>query len=105
MGCCSSKDGNDTTDMYNPLSKDRRFCTPAHFCDHLFLIIFILYWLGMIGIGIWALVAGNPIAMIMPTDYENNICGYPKGPSYWGGKLITNNTWDLSEKKYLWYLF
>jgi choline transporter-like protein 2/4/5 len=43
--------------------------------------------------------------MIMPTDYENNICGYPKGPSYWGGKLITNNTWDLSEKKYLWYPF
>ncbi len=50
--------------------KQERGCT-----DLLFLIIYILFWLLMIAIGIIGFVYGNPARLTYGYDFNGNVCG------------------------------
>ena len=50
--------------------KSKRGCT-----DVLCLLFFIIFWIGMITVGIIGFVLGDPARLIYPVDYEGNLCG------------------------------
>ena len=79
MGCiCSCCDMiDDGAGIFKPLSK--RCCT-----DVLCLLIFVVYFVAMIGIGIFSLGNGNINYILYPTDYLDQFCGH--------SSLVSNRT-------------
>ena len=47
--------------------------------DVFFLILFLLFWLGMVVIAAVAVNAGEPKRLIYGTDWQGNICGASDG--------------------------
>ncbi|XP_048587230.1 choline transporter-like protein 4 [Nematostella vectensis] len=91
MGCCGKKTGaNDGEDVEmketskwgKPNSFDPSFngpiknrsCTDIPCC-----ILFVLYVLGMVALGIAAYTMGNPYKLLNSVDSYGNICGYDTG--------------------------
>lgn len=66
--------------------------------DFLCLFLFTMFWVGMVIIACFAVWSGNPYTLILPTDYQDNICGYEQGAG-------NDNLWDLSQKPVLWFPF
>lgn len=66
--------------------------------DVLCLFLFVMFWVGMVVIACFGVWSGNPLSLILPTDYQDNICGYEKGSG-------NHNLWDLSTKPVLWFPF
>lgn len=73
----------------------KRHCT-----DILFLLLFLVFWIGMIAIAVLAIKAGNPLKLIEPTDYMSQMCGYPKGAAL---NPLNKNEYDLTDSQYLWF--
>lgn len=69
--CCKNNDTEQDA-RYLPSGgiETKRGCT-----DILFLIIFVLFWIGMVVVAGFALAMGNPLRLAYPTDYEGNMCG------------------------------
>ncbi|KAJ2993986.1 hypothetical protein HDV02_001921 [Globomyces sp. JEL0801] len=44
--------------------------------DVCFLFLFVIYWIGMFGIGLVSFVNGDIRQLILPKDYLGNFCGY-----------------------------
>lgn len=63
--------------------------------DVLCLLLFVAFWMGMGVVAVLAIERGNPRTLVLPTDFENNICG-----EY---NEATNRS--LQGKDYLWYPF
>jgi len=89
--CCVDED--EQLKLPEGFIEKKRYPRDLHIC-----ILFIAFWIGMIVIAIFGFIYGNPWKLIKPTDYDQNMCGYPKGS---GNK----NKVDLTNKKYLWYPF
>jgi len=66
--------------------------------DVLCILLFAVFWCGMVAVAVFAVWSGNPLTLIKPTDYQDNMCGYAKGEG-------NNNLYDLSAKPVLWYPF
>uniref|UniRef100_A0A7S1PH24 Choline transporter-like protein n=1 Tax=Percolomonas cosmopolitus TaxID=63605 RepID=A0A7S1PH24_9EUKA len=66
--------------------------------DFLCLFLFTMFWVGLVIIACFAVWSGNPYTLILPTDYQDNICGYEKGEGNF-------NLYDLSTKPVLWFPF
>ncbi|KAI8929590.1 plasma-membrane choline transporter-domain-containing protein [Entophlyctis helioformis] len=65
--------------------------------DVIFLVIFIVYWVGMFIIAASAVASGDPRRLISPLDYNNQYCGF--------NNTATNSSQlDLSKKPYLYFL-
>lgn len=56
-------------------SGKRHRCT-----DATFLGIFIVFWLGLIFVGTYAWLVGNPLRMIHGSDSFGNVCGHTNTP-------------------------
>eukprot|EP00794_Sanderia_malayensis_P015816 gene15816-17411_t len=85
MGCCGNKTENEGMEMnkqgessgprkdYDPSSNGpikNRSCTDIPCC-----ILFLLYVLGMLVVGVLSFVWGSPSQLLNPTDSQGNICG------------------------------
>jgi hypothetical protein len=69
---------------------DKRGCT-----DILCLLIFVAFWVVMLGIGIYAVSNGDPNALIYARDYEGNVCKGTKNKIYYPDYvLLTAQTED-----------
>jgi choline transporter-like protein 2/4/5 len=71
---------------------EERHCT-----DVLFLIIFVVMWLGMLVLGVGSYVTGDPTALSYGTDYQGNRCGvgeFESKPVVWFPRM----TADLVEQ-------
>jgi len=80
------------SDEFCKIIKNRK-CT-----DCFFFLLFIIYMISMLalsGISIWS---GNLMAIINPTDYNGDLCGYPVGSSW-----LNKNKNDRSNLPYLYY--
>lgn len=66
--------------------------------DILCLFFFVMFWVGMVIIACYGVWSGNPLSLLLPTDYQDNICGYEKGEG-------NHNLYDLSNKTVLWFPF
>ncbi|KAJ3272223.1 hypothetical protein HDV01_005877 [Terramyces sp. JEL0728] len=57
--------------------KVQSFITKKRYCrDVPFLLIFIIFWFGMVLVALSALKYGDPRRLIVPQDYLDNYCGY-----------------------------
>lgn len=91
MGCCGGNDKTDTIEMTDqnddgkpagPYGKAKRFdpnfsgpiknrsCTDIICC-----LLFVVYIVGMLIVGILAFSWGDPIKLLYPTDTQGNVCG------------------------------
>eukprot|EP01112_Ceratiomyxa_fruticulosa_P004281 TRINITY_DN1474_c0_g5_i1.p1 TRINITY_DN1474_c0_g5~~TRINITY_DN1474_c0_g5_i1.p1 ORF type:complete len:633 (+),score=82.74 TRINITY_DN1474_c0_g5_i1:275-2173(+) len=70
--------------------------------DIFFLILFILFCGGMGLIAYFAILNGNPYMLIYGVDDQGNICGIDNIKN---GRIVTNNSRDLTDYKYLYYIF
>lgn len=59
--------------------------------DCFWAVLFILFWVGQLIIGIYASQVGNAESLIYGVDYEGNLCG------------VKNPTRDLTNYPYLFY--
>eukprot|EP00761_Pharyngomonas_kirbyi_P011687 gb/GECH01011713.1/.p1 GENE.gb/GECH01011713.1/~~gb/GECH01011713.1/.p1 ORF type:complete len:675 (+),score=74.61 gb/GECH01011713.1/:1-2025(+) len=90
-GCCPSRSNDDDHDpRYLPSGgiESKRGCT-----DILCLILFVLFWIGMVIIAGFGFAMGDPTRLVYPSDYEGNLCGYPNDGE---GR-------NLTERPYLFY--
>jgi solute carrier family 44 (choline transporter-like protein), member 1 len=69
MTCCAPTPPHEEH-APQPGIKDERSCR-----DVLFLLLFILFWVGMIVVAIKAGQVGNVDRLIYGVDYEGNVCG------------------------------
>lgn len=61
-----------------PVEYDPSFKGPIHdrgCTDIICCLLFIIFFLGMIAVGGWAYVKGNPEYLLYPTDSQGNLCG------------------------------
>jgi hypothetical protein len=68
--------------------------------DWIMIPIFLAFWVGMFIVAGFGIYSGNPLTLVNPVDYQQNICGYAKGEGRKGG-----NFYDLTNYTYLWYPF
>eukprot|EP01112_Ceratiomyxa_fruticulosa_P007124 TRINITY_DN183_c0_g1_i1.p1 TRINITY_DN183_c0_g1~~TRINITY_DN183_c0_g1_i1.p1 ORF type:complete len:709 (+),score=136.87 TRINITY_DN183_c0_g1_i1:277-2403(+) len=87
MGCFSGKTKDEHDAQNGP---HKRHCT-----DFFFLILFALFWVGMVIVAIQASKLGNPYRLVYGNDYEGNTCGVNNEP-YQGR--------DLSGKPLVYYI-
>jgi hypothetical protein len=87
---CGSK---DDTPKQMGVNKKR------HCRDILFLLLFVVYWVGMWIVASVAIANGDPTRLTVPRDYLDQYCGLDNAD------IDSNNsTEDLSAKKYLYYI-
>lgn len=69
--CCF----NTVSDV--PGSGSRERPRKRHRCtDSIFLSVFIIFWIGLVFVGTYALLIGNPLRMIHGSDSFGNVCGH-----------------------------
>lgn len=73
-GCCKKGEDEKIPDPPKGFIEERK-CTDL-FC----LIVFAIFWLGMIIIGAVGLASGEPKRLIYGTDYQGNACGVDGRP-------------------------
>ncbi|KAL0482115.1 choline transporter-like protein [Acrasis kona] len=64
--------------------------------DWIMIPVFIGFWIGMFIVAGFGISTGNPLTLINPVDYQQNVCGYAIGQ---GNK----NKYDLTNQTYLWF--
>ncbi|KAJ8327466.1 hypothetical protein QVD99_007994 [Batrachochytrium dendrobatidis] len=74
-----------------------RIVTKRKCRDIIFLILFILYWIGMAFVAQSAISSGDPRRLLTPTDYLGEFCGM-------NNTVLNASLSDLSTKPYLYYL-
>lgn len=98
MGCCGDDDSDQPSkfdpDFKGPLEK--RHCT-----DRLWLLLFIVFWVGMIVVASFGLSNGDPRYLTNGHDSFGNICGIDNS----GSKPInnTNSGLDMSNRSKVFY--
>lgn len=73
----------------------KRHCT-----DILFLLLFLVFWVGMVVVAVLSIKSGNPLKLLEPVDYMSQMCGYPKGSML---NPLNKNEWDLTNEQFLWF--
>lgn len=68
--CCKSSDVDPDDKAFAPEVTGDRKCT-----DCFFLIVFGVFWVGMLVVAIVGMQHGNPTKLFYATDYEGNVCG------------------------------
>jgi choline transporter-like protein 2/4/5 len=69
-GCCGKKVADEGAPPPLDVEKVDRKCT-----DLLFLLLFIAFWVGMVGIAAVGIAMGEPERLIYASDYEGTTCG------------------------------
>jgi choline transporter-like protein 2/4/5 len=68
--------------------------------DWIMIPVFLAFWVGMFIVAGFGIYSGNPLTLINPVDYQQNICGYAKGAGRKDGNFV-----DLTNYTYLWFPF
>mmetsp|Transcript_19037 Transcript_19037/g.31987 ORF Transcript_19037/g.31987 Transcript_19037/m.31987 type:complete len:792 (+) Transcript_19037:213-2588(+) len=106
MGCCSGevepeKTPNGDVVLVDQIRADRK-CT-----DLLFLLLFFLFWVGMLIVGFTGFSEGNVNRLLYGIDYHANLCGQSNSVSTNGtanGTVVANGTGaDFSNREQLFY--
>jgi hypothetical protein len=63
-----------------------------------FLLLMVISFLGIFGVGIYALVMGEPGKFIAPYDANGQMCGYPSG-----SEIDSNLNKDVRDYPYLYF--
>ncbi|XP_065191270.1 choline transporter-like protein 4 [Sycon ciliatum] len=85
MGCCGGGDGDDADGGKkhgSPVKFDPNFNGPVkkRSCtDIICLILFLAYMVGMVIVGIFAFINGDPQRLLNPADSEGRMCGQSPG--------------------------
>lgn len=97
--CCkTASDDMDNWDNLPPNGIAKKRCPTDIPC----LVLFIVFWIGMIGIAVIGFVFGNPQQMIEPSDYNGWMCGKGKASSN-PVDVWNENGADLTAYPYLFF--
>ncbi|XP_031631172.1 CTL-like protein 1 [Contarinia nasturtii] len=94
MSCFSSPDENKDEQVYKPATS--RGCT-----DVFWLALYIIFWLFMIAIAVFAFVYGSPVRLINGFDSFGNTCGVEHNDRFQNFNLSGLN---MAKKPYVFFL-
>lgn len=97
MGCCGCEEERDKeyelADLSNPVGE--RGCT-----DIVCLVIFIVFWIGMIFISAFSFTYGDGERLVYGYDSFGNTCGKRNDPI----KNVSNSGMDMTEKTHVFFM-
>jgi choline transporter-like protein 2/4/5 len=85
--CCKTPDGKDEKAFHPEVATLERKCT-----DILFLLLFFIFWCGMIAVAVVGFTYGNPYSLVYASDYEGQVCGGTNTTGCGGSGCSSYNT-------------
>lgn len=94
--CCGSQAREKIKGAHIPTENFLSFKKRAFPRDLHCTAIFVVFWIVLIGVSVFAFFTGNPLSLIHASDYDYNICGFDLDQG-------NENRYNLTQEKFLWY--